>query len=430
MEQPPPSALDRGLRIFAQVKDGEGANALLLALNVFLLLTAYYLIKPVREALILAGGGAEVKSYAAACQGLLLLVAVPLYAWLAGRLPRRQLIAGVTLFFAACLGGFYLLARMEVPLGVVFYLWVGVFNLMVISQFWSFANDVYTPEQGKRLFPIVAFGASAGAVLGSYVAQLLIGPLGVYQLMLVAGGLLALSLCLTLGVEGRMQRVGAGPVQPPGRAGAFALVFGNRYLLLIALLMLVLNWVNTTGEYLLGRLVSGEAAAAVARGEALSEKEFIGRFYAQFFMGVNLLGLFLQLFAVSRLIDRLGLRLGLLCLPAIALLGYGLLAALPLLAVVRWVKTAENAVDYSLQNTVRQALFLPTTREEKYQAKQAIDSLFVRAGDLLSAGLVFAGANWLSFGTGHFALANLGLAALWLGLALAVGQEYQRRAAG
>ncbi|MBI2504137.1 MAG: translocase [Candidatus Latescibacteria bacterium] len=394
-----------------------------------MLLTAYYLIKPVREALILTGGGAEIKSYAAAGQGLLLLGAVPLYAWLAGRLPRRQLIAGVTLFFAACLGGFYLLARMEVPLGVVFYLWVGIFNLMVISQFWSFANDLYTPEQGKRLFPIVAFGASAGAVLGSYVAQLLIGPLGVYQLMLVAGGLLVLSLGLTLGVEGRMQPAAAGAAPPPGRAGAFALVFANRYLLLIALLMLVLNWVNTTGEYLLGRLVSGEAAEAVARGAALSEKEYIGKFYAQFFMGVNLAGLLLQLFVVSRIIDRLGLRPGLLFLPAIALAGYGLLAALPLLAVVRWAKTAENAVDYSLQNTVRQALFLPTTRKEKYQAKQAIDTFFVRTGDLLSAGLVFAGVNWLNFGTGHFALVNLGLAAVWLGLALAVGRENQRRMA-
>ncbi|MBI2504667.1 MAG: hypothetical protein HYW07_15715 [Candidatus Latescibacteria bacterium] len=88
---------------------------------------------------------------------------------------------------------------MEVPLGVVFYLWVGIFNLMVIAQFWSFANDLYTPEQGKRLFPIVAFGASLGAVLGSYVAQLLIGPLGVYQLMLVAGGLLVLNFFVRAG---------------------------------------------------------------------------------------------------------------------------------------------------------------------------------------------------------------------------------------
>jgi len=427
-----PGRLDRFLRLFAEVRGGEGANALLLALNVFVLLTAYYLIKPVREALILAGGGAEIKSYAAAGQGILLLGAVPLYAWLAGRLPRRRLIAAVTLFFAACLGAFYLLARLEAPIGVVFYLWVGIFNLMVIAQFWSFANDLYNPEEGKRLFPIVAFGASAGAVLGSYVAQLLIGPLGVYQLLLVAGGLLVLSLLLTNMVD-RRERVAirVKEVEPLGEGGAFRLVLGSRYLLLIALLMLVLNWVNTTGEYLLGRTVAWAAAQAVAAGTAggLSEKEYIGKFYANFFMVVNLAGLLLQLFAVSRLLKYLGVRLALLLLPLVALGGYALLAFAPVLAVVRWAKTAENAIDYSLQNTVRQALFLPTTRQEKYKAKQAIDTFFVRAGDVLSAGLVYAGMNWLAFETGHFALANLALALVWLLLALAIGRENQQRTA-
>ena len=130
-------------------------------LNIFLILTAYYILKPVREALILAGaGGAEVKSYAAAGQAALLVVAVPLYGLLAGRLSRRALINGVSLFFIACLWFFYGAAVGKLPIGVVFFLWVGCFNLMVVAQFWSFANDVYTVEEGKRLFPLVAFGAS------------------------------------------------------------------------------------------------------------------------------------------------------------------------------------------------------------------------------------------------------------------------------
>lgn len=426
-----PSSLDRFLCLFAQVRGGEGANALLLALNVFVLLTAYYLIKPVREALILAGGGAEIKSYAAAGQGILLLGAVPLYAWLASRLPRQRLIAAVTLFFAGCLGAFYLLARLDAPLGVVFYLWVGVFNLMVIAQFWSFANDLYTPEEGKRLFPIVAFGASSGAVLGSYVAQLLIGPLGVYQLLLVAGALLVLSLLITNAVGSRERALTPAAAEPIGREGAFRLVLKSNYLLLIALLMLVLNWVNTTGEYLLGRTVARAAALAVAAGTAggLSEREYIGKFYANFFMVVNLSGLLLQLFAVSRLLKYLGVRLALLLLPLVALGGYALLALAPVLAVVRWAKTAENAIDYSLQNTVRQALFLPTARQEKYKAKQAIDTFFVRAGDVLSAVLVYAGMNWLAFETGQFALVNLALSLVWLALALAIGRENQQRTA-
>ena len=155
--------LDRFLRLFADVHDGEGLSALLLMVNVFLILTAYLMLKVVREPLILAGGGAEVKSYSAAGQALLLLVLVPLYGALASRVPRKKLINVVTLGFALCLPGFYVLARLKVPLGIPFYLWVGVFSLMIIAQFWAFANDVYTTDEGKRLFPIVGFGASAGA---------------------------------------------------------------------------------------------------------------------------------------------------------------------------------------------------------------------------------------------------------------------------
>jgi AAA family ATP:ADP antiporter len=205
-------------------------------------------------------------------------------------------------------------------------------------------------------------------------------------------------------------------------------VLKSRYLLLIALLMLVLNWVNTTGEYILGRTVAHAAAEAVAAGRSggLDEKAFIGRFYSDFFFVVNAVGLALQLFVVSRILKYAGVRLAILALPVIALVGYGALAFLPILSVVRWAKTAENATDYSLQNTVRNVLFLPTTREEKYKAKQAIDGFFVRAGDMLSAGLVFVGTTYLHLGARQFALVNLGLAALWLVLALMVGRENSR----
>ena len=450
METQDKSGLERFLGLFAEVKSGEGATALLMALNVFILLTSYYIVKPVREALILAGGGAEIKSYAAAGQGLLLLGAVPLYALLANKFTRRKLINTVTLFFVGCLVLFYLLAQIEVPLGVVFFLWVGIFNLMVISQFWSFANDIYSEEQGKRLFPIIAFGASSGAVGGSYITGVLTDPLGVYQLMLVAGALLLFSLVLT-GIADRRARervVEPGATQPQeeepmGEGGAFKLVIGNRYLLLIALLLLLLNWVNTTGEYILSRTVANAASEAFAaqQGEVVSGAEsaaaqkafaqnYISKFYSDFFAVVNLVGLLIQLFVVSRVIKYVGIRVALLILPCIAFVGYAFLAFFPLLAVVRWAKTAENATDYSLQNTVRQALFLPTTREEKYKAKQAIDTFFVRAGDVMSAVLVYVGVNLLAFETGHFAMVNMGLVAIWLLLAVAIGRGYNRLSSG
>ncbi len=436
---PNQAPLERFLNIFTEVRPGEATSALLLALNIFLILTAYYVLKPVREALILAGGGAEIKSYAAAGQALLLLAAVPLYGWIASRVPRRVLINGVTLFFAGCLLAFYGLAHLHVPLGVVFFLWVGIFNLMVPAQFWALANDLYTPEAGKRLFVIVAFGASCGAVAGSYLDSLLIGSVGVYQLMLVAAGILAVSLVLTNGVERREQArkvqiesiagaQQAGEDEPLKEGGAFALVFRSRYLLLIALLMLVLNWVNTTGEYILGRTVLAAAEEAVASGTArgLSEEEYIGEFYAEFFTVVNLVGLLLQLFVVSRVLKYLGVGAAIMILPLIALGGYLIAAFYPVLAMVRWAKTAENATDYSVQNTVRQVLFLPTTREQKYKAKQAIDTFFVRAGDVLSAVVVFAGTTWLAFSAQSFALFNVALVIIWLILAILIGRHYKR----
>lgn len=433
----PKTLLERFLGLFTEVKADEGITALLLTLNVYLLLTTYYIVKPVREALILAGGGAELKSYASAGQAILLLAAVPAYAALASKMSRRRLINVVTLFFAACMVGFYLLAKIQIPfLGVIFFLWVGIFNLMVIAQFWSFANDIYTPEQGKRLFAVVAFGASFGAVSGSVIAGRLIAPLGVEQMLVVAAVILTATLLLTNAIDVREKRRAKvdGPKEvskveePLGKEGAFQLVMRSKYLLLIAFLMLFLNWVNTTGEYILGRVVSSAAADLVASGQSggLDEGQYIGKFYSDFFSIVNIVGVLLQLFLVSRILKYLGVRIALLVLPVIALGGYLLLAVYPILSAVRWAKTAENATDYSLQNTVRNVLFLPTTREQKYKAKQAIDTFFVRAGDVLSALLVFIGSSLLAFQTRHFAIVNLALVAIWILVAIRIGIEHRR----
>src|SRR3954469_23260961 len=209
----PAGPIDRGVRALADVRAGEGLTAVLLASNVFLLFCSYYVIKPIREALILSGGGAEVKSYAAAGQALLLLVLVPAYGALADRLPRRALLNAVTAFFVACLVVFYGLTHSNVPIGVVFFLWVGVFNLMIVAQFWSFANDVYTKEQGERLFAIVAFGGSVGAVLASVFASRLIPLIGVPQLLLVAASLLVLAALVSNLVDAR-ERARQEPLLP------------------------------------------------------------------------------------------------------------------------------------------------------------------------------------------------------------------------
>jgi AAA family ATP:ADP antiporter len=428
------SALERILSVFAAVRPGEGFTALLLMIDVFTLLTAYYLIKPVREALILGGSGAEIKSYAGAAQALLFWLILPLYSAYASRTSRIRLINGVIAFFISNLALFYFLGRLNVHIGVIFFLWVGLFNVLLVAQFWALANDIYTEEQGQRLFAIVGIGSSLGAIAGARVSGWLFEPVGPYTMMLIAAALLGLCMILTNWIHRRegdhnRQRYEAAR-RPVGTAGGFRLVVRHRYLLLIAIMVLLGNLVNTTGEFILGKTVA-EYAKSTAAGEA-----FIGQFYAGFFFWVNLLGAVLQMFAVSRIIKYTGIGPALFLLPIIALGSYTALAFAPILGFIRIAKIAENSTDYSIQNTVRHALFLNTSRDAKYKAQSAIESFFWRAGDALSALLVFVGTR-LAFGVPKFAIANIFFVVVWIGVAALIvrlrkdqnGMRRQARAA-
>jgi len=416
---------ERFLSIFAPVRSGEGFTSVLLMIDVFLLLTAYYIIKPVREALILGELGAEIKSYAGAGQALLFLFIIPVYGAIASRVNRVRLINGVTAFFISNLLIFYFLGDAGIQLGVVFFLWVGLFNLILIAQFWAFANDIYTHEQGKRLFAVVGIGSSLGGIFGARLAGWLFNPLGPYPMMLVTAVLLSMCIVLTTCVHNREKRAIA--VKGPRKvedlklptSGSFRLVFKSRYLLLIAMLILLSNLVNTTGEFILGKAVAQHAREAVGAAGAASQEAYIGKFYADFFFWVNMLSGALQMFAVSRIIRRFDIRPALLFLPIIALGSYTLLAFVPILSFIRFAKIAENSTDYSIQNTARHALFLPTNRESKYKAKTAIDSFFWRVGDALSALLVFLGTR-LAFDSRNFALVNIVLVCLWLGVVYSI----------
>jgi AAA family ATP:ADP antiporter len=191
----------------------------------------------------------------------------------------------------------------------------------------------------------------------------------------------------------------------------------------------VLNLVNSNGEYILGKTLTRIAQQNVAAGLAGAmsvnqyKQQLIGSFYAGYQLSVNIVTALAQLFLVSRIMQKLGVRIALLVMPLISLTGYTLLTVAPLLGTVRLVKIAENSTDYSLQNTARQALFLPTSREAKYKAKSAIDTFFYRTGDLCSAGLVFLGAR-LALTPRRFSLINVVLVLLWLGFSMRIGRRY------
>jgi AAA family ATP:ADP antiporter len=433
--QRPKNALERVLSVFADVRAGEGISTLLLAVNVFLLLAGYSLMKPARDGLILTEGGAEVASYSAAAQAVLLMGAIPLYGWLGTRVVRIKLIAIVMTFFSVTLVGFYLGGVAGLREGVAFYVWIGLINVFIVSQFWQFANDLYTEGQGRRLFPLVGVGQSLGAWVGAAAVAPLVQDLDYtpYTLMFMGACVLMMALATTLLVSAREARhappeAKAIADETLGPQGGFELIFKDRYLLWIAVLIVLLNVVNTTGGYVLNRLIVSEAVARFGTGDAVvpATRQFVTAFSGSITAMVNLLGLLLQLFATSRVIQLMGVRGALFVLPAIALTNYSIIVVAPLLAVVRVGKILENSVDYSIQNTLRQALFLPTSREAKYKAKAAVDTFFTRTGDVVSAGAVYVG-QVAGLTTAAFAGINVVLTIAWLGVASRIAKEHRKR---
>jgi AAA family ATP:ADP antiporter len=469
-----PTGLRRIFGVLAPVKRGEALTVVMLTVNVFVLLSCYYVLKVLREPMILLGGGAELKAYASAGQTVLLLAVVPAFGWLSSRVDRLRLLTTMQVIFIGCLIAFFVLAQARAPIGLAFYLWLGIFNILVVSNFWSFANDLYTEEQGKRLFAIIGVGASIGAIIGAFVPQLLHRLMGVYGLMLVAAGGLGLSIVLYRLIDHRERHrerdherdrpAGSGQTQavdgdpPMTRKGGFALVIHDRYLRLLAAMLLVATIINTTGEYVIGKMATDRAkiyAAEVAArspapaatpaatprpgaGDARPARStvdsvqgrYIETFYSEYYSVVNLLSFLLQALVVVRLLTWLGIRRSLFIMPLIVLGGWLALGLFVSLALVRVEKTAENSLDYSLHNTLRQALFLPTSRDSKYKAKAAIDTFFFRMGDVIAGlGIVFLFVEVLGLGVRAFAILNAVLAVCWLVLAARAGRLHDRLAA-
>jgi len=427
----------RLLAPIAEVRRGESAKALLLALNLLLVLAAYYMLKTVRESLILTEGGAAVKAYSAAGQALLLIGLVPAFGAVASQVNRIQLIRWVTLFFASNVFVFAAASRLGLHIAVPYFLWVGIFNVMVIAQFWAFVNDLYSVEEGKRLFPIVGLGSSLGAWLGSLYAGDVIRSTGPVPLMLVAGAVLIICVVVASLVE---RRHSGGPARPlaaePARpldktVDGFALIRQQRYLLLIALMTIALNLVNSCGEYLFGRFVVEASVRAYgsAPSSLAARQEFVGGVYAQLFGYVNLVGFLLQLFVVSRVFKYLGVARALFVHPLVVITGYLAIFRAPSVSTMQWLKVFDNSLDYSLGNTTKQALWLPTSRVAKYKAKQAVDSFFMRTGDVLSAGVVFVGQR-VALTVPGFAVVNIALTCAWLAIVAALNTAYRATVTG
>jgi len=447
--RPPASLAYKASKIFGDIRPGEGATVGLLALNIYLIMSNYYILKSIRDAWIVSYSrrGPNLKSYLSAAIAVAFIFVVKGFSRLASKVPRHILITCVTLFFIAALAVFYILNLLAVPyLAIAFFIFAGICALLLPAQFWGFANDIYSEDVGKRVFPLIAFGMALGSVTGSTITGWLIPVIGQFNLLLLGAAILGASIGLTWfihGREGGRTRAPRGETAPPaapGRSpideplkagGGFQLLFKSRYLLFIALLIVILNWVNTNGQYLLDNVFKNAAAEAIRQGTTggLNEGAYLSVLYAHFFRNVNWFVLIVQLFLVSRIFKWLGVRKAIFIPPLIALGGYGIASFGATLLVVQGVKILDNGTDYSLMNTIRGALYLVTTREEKYKAKAAIDTVFVRAGDVLSALTVFVGTTYLAFKLETYAGLNLVFAVVWIVLAVLIGREHRKKAA-
>jgi AAA family ATP:ADP antiporter len=456
------STTERILRLFTEVKPGEGITAVMMFANVFLILLAYYFIKPLREGWIAVSeieglSKMEVKAYSSFAQSVILLFVVGWYARLADRWNRATLFTRATLFCISNMVIFWFLQPHfffdKLPLsGIIYYLWVGMFGVFVVAQFWTFCADVYTDERGKRMLPFIAIGATSGAAAGSWIVDQLVnsGAVPTEALLLVATVPLFVSIMLVRMIERRENHRGtaadeSAPDEEPG-AGAklekasiwngAKLVLISRFLLLAALVTVFTNWVNTNGENLLFRVIQEALATqaqeqGIAEGPAMLEftRDGTTAFYGNFFFWVNIMALLLQAFVASRLLKYGGFAAILLILPVIALTSYSVMALLPVLAVVKVMKIAENATDYSLNNTSRHVLWLPVSSAMKFRGKPAIDTLYVRLGDGLAAITVLVGVHLLALTTKAFFTFNVFLVLCWLVAGVLLVREYRRASA-
>jgi len=423
--------IERILTLFTRVHPGEGRCVLLLCLQAFTLMIAYYLIRPVREALILTEGTAELRSYAVGVQALLLIVLIPAYGLLLRRVPARHVYGLVNGFFALNLVVFFLLGQSGQRFSFAFFVWGSIFGVMAVTQFWAFATDLVDVPCGKRLFGVIAVGVSAGAWAGSRFAAAGFEAIGPYGLMLAAAAV----LCVAVFVSERVRESvpassrsahtsdGAESSRAGSWLGGISVIARSRYLVGIAALVVLLNWITSTGDFILSSWL-----AEVARAEApQSQAQYIGRFMSDYCATVTLVGFLFQLLLVSRVIDRAGIGKALLITPLVFLAGYFFIGMVPVFALLQSTLIIQRSLDYSLLNTARSALLLPASRDVKYQAKTAIDTLFYRLGDLISTLGIFLGVRIFDEPRLQFVWLIVVLSVTMTLVAWFIAREYSRR---
>ena len=414
--------LERWLRRVMPATPQERAAALWSFAYFFALLAGYYVLRPLRDQMGIAGGVKNLP-WLFTATFVTLLVAQPLYGALVARLPRARFIPIVYHFFVANLVLFWVLLTFDIApvvIARVFFVWVSVFNLFAVAVFWSFMADLFSSEQGKRLFGFIGAGGKAGALLGPIITIWLSVPLGPVNLMIVAAIFLELAVFCIYRLE-RAAVTHAGPKASDENIGgsAFAAIpelVRSPYILGIGLWVALLSYAATILYFEQAHIVS----------EAVKSAGSQTRIFASIDLAVSILTLITQVLLTGQLLKRVNTGVAAAVLPAVYIVGFAVLAAMPTLIVVMTVQVVQRWMNFAIANPARHLFFTVVTREEKYKAKNLVDVVVYRGSDALS-GWIFDSLQALGLKLGAIALCSLPVVAGWFALSLVLGRAHEKR---
>lgn len=408
------------LRAALKFEAGEGRQLFWAAAYFFCLLSAYYLIRPLRDAMGITAGPDRLQ-WVFTATFIVMLLAVPVYGWLTTRYGRARLVPLVYGFFILNLVGFF--AWFSVTGGAIaataFFVWTSVFNLFVVSVFWSLMADFHSSAQARRLFGLIAIGGSLGALCGPLVTALAVPVTGELALLPASALLLGLALVCFFRLQAAASHAqNTAPAEPLGGSvwAGLAALPQSKYLLGVVGFILLLTTLATFVYFMQAQVVADAFESRAERTQVFAWVDF----------AVNATTLTLQAFFTARIIARIGVAGALALLPGLVAIGFLALAAAPLLPVLLVFQVLRRAGNYGITRPAREILFTVVSREQKYKAKSVIDTLIYRGGDALS-GWLYAGLKSAGLGLGGIAALAVPLALLWLALGLWLGREQNRR---
>ena len=390
----------------------------------FCLLCAYYIIRPLRDEMGIQGG-IDNLPWVFSATFLVILLMVPIYGWLSSRYQRSHFLPIVYIFFISNLLIFYALFLLEIDNSIVarlFFIWVSVFNLFVVSVFWSFMDDIYDKQQSKRLFGSIAAGGTSGAIVGPFITSWLIQPLGTENLLLIS--ITFISLCLycihklSQWHDSQAQSQNDKPYQNPIGGqwyNGLTLIIQSKYLLGICLLILLFSTLSTFLYFQQATIINASFASSEQRTAT----------FAMIDLAVNTLTLTIQFFLTSRIVNRFGLHWTLAIIPILLCAGFTALAVSPTLGVLIFIQIFRRAGNYALMRPAREMLYVVLGREEKYKAKNFIDTVVYRGGDAISA-WVYDGMKLLGLSISQIALIAAPLSAIWALVAFQLGKQREQ----